>query len=101
MQPLQQQLDSHVDAEFLTWGLYKVAIALKFINNDAASVHGNVRVSSIFTTKAGEWKLGGFDLLSNLKEENPVILTFGGLVPDSGRYASPEIKKGAWQLLKE
>ena len=36
-------------------------------------IHGNVRVSSIFTNKAGEWKLGGFELMSSSKEENPII----------------------------
>lgn len=37
-------------------------------------VHGNVRISSIFTNKAGEWKLGGFELLCSMKEESPIIL---------------------------
>lgn len=37
-------------------------------------VHGNVRISSIFTNKAGEWKLGGFELLDSMKEESPMIM---------------------------
>lgn len=37
-------------------------------------VHGNVRISSVFVNRAGEWKLGGFELLSSMKEESPVIL---------------------------
>ena len=37
-------------------------------------VHGNVRMSSIFTNKAGEWKLGGFELLDSMKEESPMIM---------------------------
>lgn len=37
-------------------------------------VHGNVRIASIFTNKAGEWKLGGFELLCSMKEESPIIL---------------------------
>jgi hypothetical protein len=47
--------------------------AIKFINNDCGLVHGNVRISSIFTNKAGEWKLGGFELLDSMKEESPMI----------------------------
>lgn len=46
---------------------------MKFINEDAASIHGNVRVSSIFTTESGEWKLGGFEVLSSMKDDDPVI----------------------------
>ena len=36
-------------------------------------MHGNVRVSSIFTTESGEWKLSGFEILSSVKDEDPVI----------------------------
>lgn len=46
---------------------------LKFINGDAASVHGVVRASSVFTSESGEWKLGGFDILSSMNDENAVI----------------------------
>jgi hypothetical protein len=46
---------------------------LKFINEDASSVHGCVRASSIFTSEGGEWKLGGFEILSSMKEDDAVI----------------------------
>ena len=46
---------------------------LKFINEDASSVHGSVRVSSIYTSESGEWKLGGFDILSSMKEDDAII----------------------------
>ena len=46
---------------------------LKFINEDASSVHGAVRVSSIYTSESGEWKLGGFDILSSMKEDDAII----------------------------
>ncbi|CAJ0643509.1 16424_t:CDS:10 [Entrophospora sp. SA101] len=98
--PLQAQLNNNSN-ELTLWGLYKVASALKFLNGDCSIIHGNVRVSSIFTNKAGEWKLGGFELMSSLKEENPIIYTFGGLVYDSSKYASPEISKSSWNVLKD
>lgn len=37
-------------------------------------VHGGVKVASVFTNKAGEWKLGGFELLCSMKEESPIML---------------------------
>jgi SCY1-like protein 1 len=46
---------------------------LKFINEEGASVHGCIRVSSIFTSESGEWKIGGLDLLSSMKEDDAVI----------------------------
>jgi SCY1-like protein 1 len=29
------------------------------------------------------------------------IQTFGGMIPDANRYASPEIKKSGWTVIKE
>jgi len=86
--------------ETTKWGLYTVAKTLAFINSEATSVHGSIRVSSVFTTESGEWKLGGFDVLSSAKEDDAVIYTYGSLVPDSGRYAPPEIAKTGWETLK-
>ncbi|OJD11731.1 SCY1 protein kinase [Emergomyces pasteurianus Ep9510] len=82
------------------WGLYAIASTLKFINEDASSVHGAVRVSSIFTSESGEWKLGGLDILSSMKEDDAVIYTYGSLLPNSARYAPPEIVKGGWDTIK-
>ncbi|KAL4759646.1 COPI-interacting protein CEX1 [Aspergillus foveolatus] len=79
------------------WGLYTVATTLKFINEDAASVHGAVRASSIYTSESGEWKLGGFDILSSMNDDQA---TYGSLLPDTARYTPPEIVKGGWDAIK-
>lgn len=92
---------------------------LKFINGDASSVHGVVRASSVFTSESGEWKLGGFDILSSMNDENAVIYvslysstrrrcalltahlqTYGSLVPDAARYTPPEVVKSGWDTIK-
>ncbi|RUS24657.1 armadillo-type protein [Jimgerdemannia flammicorona] len=129
VEPVQNQLRQDPDANLTLWGLYKVATqtcrrlvpnlrnphpvspenssfstpqnAIKFLNADCGLVHGNIRLSSIFATKGGEWKLGGFELLGSPKEEGAVILTFGGLVPDSAKYASPETRKSGWSIIKD
>lgn len=46
---------------------------LKFINDEASSVHCNIRPTSVFASESGEWKLGGFELLSSLKDDEAVI----------------------------
>ncbi|KAK2760844.1 hypothetical protein FQN54_002083 [Arachnomyces sp. PD_36] len=86
--------------ETAKWGLYTVASTLKFINEDASSVHGAVRVGSIYTSESGEWKLGGFDVLSSMKEDDAIIYTYGSLVPDSARYSPPEVSKSGWDTIK-
>ncbi|KAM7223370.1 Armadillo-type fold [Rhypophila decipiens] len=86
--------------ETAKWGLYTVAKTIKFINDEASSVHGNLKVASVYTSESGEWKLGGFEVLSNVKDDDAVIYRFGSLVPDSGRYTPPELAKSGWDALK-
>ncbi|EPS37165.1 hypothetical protein H072_9244 [Dactylellina haptotyla CBS 200.50] len=89
-----------LNTETIKWGLYSLSTTMRFINEDASSIHGNLRVSSIYTTESGEWMLAGFEVLSSLKEEDPAIYKYGGLLPDSSRYAAPEISRGGWDGLK-
>jgi SCY1-like protein 1 len=79
-----------LSTETTKWGLYTVAVGyhylnwltqgthicqntLRFIHDEALSVHGAIRVSSIFTSESGEWKLGGLEVLSSMKEDDAVI----------------------------
>lgn len=87
--------------ESLKWGLHNVARTLKFINGEAASIHGNIRASSIFMSESGEWKIGGLDILSSVKEDDAVIFTQGSLVPDIGRYSPPEVVKNGWGSVRQ
>lgn len=48
-------------------------VALTFINDSVASTHGSVRPNAIFISPSGEWKLGGFEVLSNPKDDNSVL----------------------------
>ncbi|KAK2045988.1 ARM repeat-containing protein [Colletotrichum somersetense] len=87
--------------ETIKWGLSSVARTIKFINDEASSIHGNLRVGSVYTSKSGEWKMSGFEVLSNVKDDEAVIYTYGSLVPDSGRYAPPELARGGWDAIKK
>lgn len=71
-----------ISEETAKWGLYTVSSTLKFVNGDASSVHGAVRASSVYTNEGGEWKLGGFDILSSMKEDDAII------------YVSPKRRRG-------
>ena len=55
----------------------------------------------MFFSESGEWKLGGFDALSSVKEDDSIIPTYGGLTPDAGRYMAPEVSKGGWEVVKQ
>lgn len=62
-------LNSFVESQLI----YRLKIALTFLNDPCSSAHGSVTPTAIFISQSGEWKLGGFELLSNPKEEAAVL----------------------------
>ncbi|KAJ1975728.1 Nuclear aminoacylation-dependent tRNA export pathway component [Dimargaris verticillata] len=101
--PLRAYLaEHHGDAQLVLWGLYKIAQALEFLNGTCQVVHGNVRASSVFVTAAGEWRLGGFEVMSKPADTDPVIKSYYSLLPDIGPYSPPEIDHGQrWEVLQD
>ncbi|PWN51404.1 hypothetical protein IE53DRAFT_368093 [Violaceomyces palustris] len=86
--------------DWITWGLSSIANAVKFLNNDTASTHGNLRPDSIFLSSSGEWKLAGFETLTPSAEgANGILFTHSSLLPDATRYAPPEVKQNGWSIL--
>ncbi|KAK5149380.1 Nuclear aminoacylation-dependent tRNA export pathway component [Recurvomyces mirabilis] len=71
------------------------------MNDEASSIHGNIRASSIYTSESGEWKLGGLEILSAVKEDDGIIFSHGSLVPDIGRYSPPEVAKNGWDSIRK
>jgi len=47
------------------WGLYSLCSALAFLTSDCKCIHGGLTTDSVFVTKGGDWKLAGFDRLSD------------------------------------
>ncbi|KAK5116669.1 hypothetical protein LTR62_007343 [Meristemomyces frigidus] len=87
--------------ESIKWGLHNVAKTIKFINDEASSIHGSLRASSIYTSESGEWKLAGVEILSAVKEDDAIIYSYGSLVPDIGRYSPPEVAKNGWDSIRK
>ncbi|KAH8893310.1 ARM repeat-containing protein [Thozetella sp. PMI_491] len=90
-----------ISPETAKWGLYSIASTVKFINDEATSIHGNLKVASIYTSESGEWKLGGFEVLSSVKDDEAIIYNYGSLVPDSARYTPPELARSGWDAIKK
>lgn len=76
-------------------------------------------MGSIYTSESGEWKLGGFEILSSVKDDDAIIYVcsgqalvaftqltymssqnYGSLIPDSARYSPPELRSG-WDAIKK
>lgn len=96
IQPLQNVLPSWSSREpqqredWLLWGLHRIAVccglsfrflpvsynlqvALAFVNESCSSTHGKICVDAIFVSPSGEWKLGGFELFSGMKDDAPTL----------------------------
>ncbi|KAE9408578.1 ARM repeat-containing protein [Gymnopus androsaceus JB14] len=87
--------------DWILWGLHRISVALAFINDSCASTHGAIRTKAIFLSRSGEWKLGGFEVLSNPKDDAAVLYYMGSLLPDNMSWAPPEVKKEGWSSLKQ
>lgn len=36
-------------------------------------MHGSLKVGTVYTAESGEWKLGGFEVLSSIKDDDAII----------------------------
>ena len=67
VRPLEQVLSAAAqDKSSHAWGLWTVAQAMQFFNSDCHMLHGNLCIPSIFVSDCGDWKLGGFELASEV-----------------------------------
>ncbi|KAI9882873.1 MAG: hypothetical protein M1823_005382 [Watsoniomyces obsoletus] len=82
--------------ESIKWGLFSIAKALRFINEDAVSIHGLVRIPSVFVSESGEWKLGGFEALSSMKDDNAVMFH----IKQSYLPTPPEVSNNGWDKVR-
>ncbi|KIY53084.1 ARM repeat-containing protein [Fistulina hepatica ATCC 64428] len=87
--------------EWVLWGLHRVAVALAFLNDSELS-HCCLGVPSIYVSPSGEWRLGGFELMSNTRDETSVIY---GRLDEADRHSqsvkSPEVRKNGFSVLKD
>jgi len=87
--------------EQVAWGLRCLAAALDFLTGAAHHMtHGMVCSHNVFVTKAGDWKLGGLDLLCEWRQGGKDIFHFQlheALVPPE--YRAPERRNNNMDLM--
>ncbi|GJP35473.1 hypothetical protein CLOM_g19990 [Closterium sp. NIES-68] len=89
--------------EYYAWGLLQVAKAVSFLNNDCKLVHGNVCMAAVVTTGTLDWKLHGFDVLSEFDGGKPdapdgPMLPYEWMV--GAQYKSMELAKSDWAAIR-
>jgi SCY1-like protein 1 len=90
VEPLHNILFHDLDLKLVCLGIFKLSTTLKFLAEDCRMVHGFVSTSSLFVTRSGEWKLGGFESLTGLQDDQSMIKLYGHLLP-STRFVAPEL----------
>lgn len=75
----------------ITWGLYCLFNALKFLHEDCKVSHSNIGAHSIFVTNGGDWKIGGMALLGDSTDQVHInhLIQAVNFVPTS--MLAPEI----------
>lgn len=85
--------------QYLCMGLSEVVAALSFLANDAALIHGAVSMGAVVVTQTLDWKLHGFDVLTDHQFPSAYDLPLSAaewLVP--AQYKPGEIAKRDWQV---
>mmetsp|Transcript_22045 Transcript_22045/g.61184 ORF Transcript_22045/g.61184 Transcript_22045/m.61184 type:complete len:774 (-) Transcript_22045:119-2440(-) len=87
--------------QYLAMGLYHVAGAISFLNNDAGLIHGNVCMAAIVVTPKLDWKLHGLDLLSehSMEVQPPPLSAANWMI--GGQYIPGEVAKSDWSAVSQ
>jgi SCY1-like protein 1 len=85
--------------EGTVWGLHVVAQALQFVTEECKLIHGNVSRSAIFVSDCGDWKLAGFELMSENTDTNSLLRRCEQL--RIKRVLPPEVSKGIWTAVAD
>ncbi|GAA5970310.1 hypothetical protein JCM3765_003041 [Sporobolomyces pararoseus] len=99
--PLTTIVDN-LSLEEKVYGLLHITTALGFLNNNSgngSTLHGGLRFdNSVWVTKSGEWKLGGFEISTQDLESSPPLQQ---VVPQDFHegYLSPEVLQNGWNCL--
>lgn len=103
--PLLNYLKDHsgkLNLDCKIFGIYSVAQAIQFLNTKCNLVHGNISLDSIYVNpNTGDWKLFGFELLTNLNSD-PVqpLYRLSSAIPSFRNLASPEVLNQGIESLK-
>jgi SCY1-like protein 1 len=84
-----------LDREAIQWGLFTVSRALAFMHSSGL-IHGRLNAASVFVTPAGDWKLGGLEVVT----QHAAAASLGrSAATQEKSYQSPEFANGNWSAV--
>eukprot|EP00798_Chlamydomonas_sp_ICE-L_P002840 gene2840-17741_t len=95
-------LEGQQRADYLAMGILHMTKAVSFLNNDCNQIHGHLSLDAVVVTETLDWKLHGFDLLTELAAANAAdapIKAAAWMVEN--QYKSAELGKSEWDVIEQ
>ncbi|CCH41088.1 putative kinase [Wickerhamomyces ciferrii] len=81
--------------------IHSVAKAIKYINVEGSSVLGYLDFTTVFINERGEFKLGGFEVVTNLKSDpDQALYRLSGKLSGFNELLSPEVASNGIDVLR-
>eukprot|EP00878_Enallax_costatus_P016353 GHUV01017153.1.p1 GENE.GHUV01017153.1~~GHUV01017153.1.p1 ORF type:complete len:345 (+),score=98.92 GHUV01017153.1:319-1353(+) len=93
-------LSGHHRDEYLATGMLHMTNAVSFINNSCNMIHGYLCMSAVVVTDSLDWRLHGFDLLSEHTLTGDFALKHASWMVGS-QYKPAEVAKMDWDAVKQ
>eukprot|EP00198_Chlamydomonas_reinhardtii_P004430 XP_001693766.1 protein kinase [Chlamydomonas reinhardtii] len=86
--------------EYYSMGMLHMANAVSFLNNDCKLIHGNICMAAVLVTASLDWKLSGFDLLSeHALPPDHALQNASWMV--GNQYKPAELAKSEWSVIQQ
>mmetsp|Transcript_8758 Transcript_8758/g.18684 ORF Transcript_8758/g.18684 Transcript_8758/m.18684 type:complete len:802 (-) Transcript_8758:459-2864(-) len=86
--------------EYLAMGMLHMTNAVSFLNNDCKLIHGNICLEAVVVTETLDWKLHGFDLVSEHTLPGDFALTNATWMVGN-QYKPAELGKSEWETIRQ
>ncbi|KAK9810296.1 hypothetical protein WJX72_008245 [[Myrmecia] bisecta] len=87
--------------EYVAMGLYHIAKAVGFLNNDCKVIHGNISLRAVVVTETLDWRLHGFDLMSDHQSPSHDLPLIAAAWMVGAQYKPGELAKMEWDQVAQ
>ncbi|GIL51106.1 hypothetical protein Vafri_7196 [Volvox africanus] len=94
------ELEGQHRDEYFAMGMLHVTNAISFLNNDCKLIHGNICMTAVVVTSSLDWKLSGFDLLSEHSLPPDHLLQNSSWMVDN-KYKPAELARSEWEVVRQ
>ncbi|GFR47514.1 hypothetical protein Agub_g9146 [Astrephomene gubernaculifera] len=86
--------------EYFAMGMLHMTNAVSFLNNDCKLIHGNLCMAAVLVTASLDWRLSGFDLLSeHALPPDHHLQHSAWMVGD--QYKAAELARSEWSVIQQ